>query len=79
MEEIIEIVEVKSTKYVLLSKELYAVLNEQISNAITSIQDWGPRFKYSAKCSKCSHKNDLSTELNPTAFFIQPSSRETQT
>ncbi len=53
--------------------------SELISNAIASIQDWGPRFKYSAKCSKCSHKNDLSTELNPTAFFIQPSSRETQT
>jgi len=34
MEEIIEQVEVKSTKYVLLSKELYAVLNERISDAM---------------------------------------------
>lgn len=34
MEEIIEIVEVKSTKYVLLSIELYEVLNEKISEAM---------------------------------------------
>ena len=34
MEEIIEIVEVKSTKYVLLSMESYASLNERISEAM---------------------------------------------
>lgn len=34
MEEIIEIVEVKSTKYVLLSIESYASLNERISEAM---------------------------------------------
>lgn len=34
MEEIIETVEVKSTKYVLLSIELYEVLNEKISDAM---------------------------------------------
>ena len=34
MEEIIEIVEVKSTKYVLLSIESYASLNEKISEAV---------------------------------------------
>lgn len=34
MEEIIEIVEVKSTKYVLLSMAEYAGLNEKISNAM---------------------------------------------
>ncbi|OCW94220.1 hypothetical protein A9168_08320 [Macellibacteroides sp. HH-ZS] len=34
MQEILEIVEVKSTKYVLLSKESYAVLNEKISEVM---------------------------------------------
>ena len=34
MEEIIEIVEVKSTKYVLLSIESYASLNDRISEAM---------------------------------------------
>ena len=34
MEEIIEIAEVKSTKYVLLSIESYASLNEKISEAM---------------------------------------------
>lgn len=34
MEELIEIVEVKSTKYVLLSMESYASLNEKISEAM---------------------------------------------
>ena len=34
MEEIIEIVEVKSTKYVLLNPEEYIVLNDQISDAM---------------------------------------------
>lgn len=34
MEEIIETIEVKSTKYVLLSMESYASLNEKISEAM---------------------------------------------
>lgn len=51
---------------------------ELITKAVAGLQDWGPTFKYNAKCSKCKHSNELTTELNPTAFFIQPSSPKTQ-
>lgn len=50
---------------------------ELITKAVANIQDWGPTFKYNAKCSKCKHSNELTTELNPTAFFIRPSSQKT--
>lgn len=49
-----------------------------ISKAIANVQDWGPTFKYTAVCNKCDHRNELTTELNPTAFFIRPSNLETQ-
>ena len=48
-----------------------------ITEAVSKLQDWGPTFRYKAKCSKCGHSNELTTELNPTAFFIQPSSQKT--
>lgn len=48
-----------------------------ITEAVKGLQDWGPTFKYTAKCAKCSSPNELSTELNPTAFFIQPSNPKT--
>lgn len=48
-----------------------------IMDSVHHLQDWGPTFNYKAKCNKCSHVNELSTELNPTAFFIRPSSQET--
>lgn len=51
---------------------------ELITKAVARLQDWGPSFKYTAKCSKCKHSNELTTELNPTAFFIPPSSPKTQ-
>lgn len=50
---------------------------QQIVDAVANIQDWGPTFKYTVKCTKCKHKNELSTELNPTAFFTLPSSPTT--
>ena len=50
---------------------------QSIVDAISGVQDWGPTFKYKVKCSKCKHNNELTTELNPTAFFTQPSSQET--
>lgn len=49
-----------------------------ITEAVSKLQDWGPTFRYKAKCSKCSHSNELTTELNPTAFFIPPSNPKTQ-
>lgn len=51
---------------------------ELITNAVAGLQDWGPTFKYNAKCSKCKHTNELTTELNPAAFFIRPSSLTTR-
>lgn len=48
-----------------------------IIEGVKNIQDWGPTFNYKVKCNKCEHVNELTTELNPTAFFIQPSSPET--
>lgn len=51
---------------------------QDIVNAVQGVQDWGPTFKYTVVCNKCNHKNELSTELNPTAFFTQPSSPKTQ-
>lgn len=47
-------------------------------DAVANQQDWGPTFKYNAKCSKCKRSNELSTELNPTAFFMLPSSPKTK-
>lgn len=49
-----------------------------IIDGVKHIQDWGPTFTYKVKCSKCSKPTTLSTELNPTAFFMQPSSQETE-
>lgn len=49
--------------------------SQLILDKIKNVQDWGPSFQYKVACSKCNHVNDLSTELNPTAFFIQPSSQ----
>lgn len=49
-----------------------------IMDKIKDIQDWGPSFNYKVACTKCGHVNELSTELNPTAFFIRPSSPKTQ-
>jgi hypothetical protein len=49
-----------------------------IADAVNGIQDWGMTFSYKAKCTKCKKVNELSTELNPTAFFIQPSNPKTQ-
>lgn len=46
-----------------------------IVEGVKNIQDWGPTFSYKVKCGECSHENTLSTELNPTAFFMQPSSQ----
>lgn len=50
---------------------------ERIMKAVDGLQDWGPTFKYNAACSHCGHTTELSTELNPTAFFMLPSSPET--
>lgn len=52
--------------------------SNMIRDRVAKIQDWGPTFKYKAKCSKCKHPNELTTELNPTAFFMLPSNPETQ-
>jgi hypothetical protein len=41
-----------------------------------NLQNFGPKFKFVASCSRCKHKNDLSTDINPTAFFIEPSNQE---
>lgn len=49
-----------------------------ITEAVSKLQDWGPTFRYKAKCNKCGHSNELTTELNPTAFFIPPSNPKTQ-
>lgn len=51
--------------------------SKKIIDSIKNLQDWGPTFKYKAKCSKCKHVNELTTELNPTAFFTGPSSQKT--
>lgn len=50
-----------------------------ISKKIAQVQGLGPKFEFTAKCSKCKHSNDLSTEINPTSFFIEPSDLETET
>lgn len=49
-----------------------------ITDAVTQLQEWGPTFKYTSKCSKCKKTHELTTELNPTAFFILPSSPKTK-
>ncbi len=49
-----------------------------IMDKVTHLQDWGVTFNYKAKCNKCNTVNELTTELNPTAFFIRPSNQETQ-
>lgn len=51
--------------------------SQAIIDAIENVQDFGPKFKYTTKCS-CGHKNELTTEINPTAFFMQPSSPKTK-
>jgi len=50
---------------------------KRIMDSVHHLQDWGPSFDYKAKCVQCEHVNNLATELNPTAFFIRPSSQET--
>lgn len=50
-----------------------------ITDKLTGIQGLGPKFEFKHKCSKCGTVNDLSTEINPTSFFIEPSDLETET
>lgn len=52
--------------------------SQSIIDAIEKAQDFGPTFKFDSKCSKCKHVNTLTTEVNPTAFFIQPSNPKTK-
>lgn len=49
-----------------------------ISKKISTIQGIGPKFEFKTKCTKCKKSNDLSTEINPTSFFIEPLDQETQ-
>jgi len=50
-----------------------------ITAKLTGIQGLGPKFEFKHKCKKCRTVNDLSTEINPTSFFIEPSDLETET
>lgn len=52
--------------------------SEAIMQQAIKVQDWGPTFRYKVKCAKCKHSQELTTELNPTAFFTQPSNPKTQ-
>lgn len=49
-----------------------------ITAKLTGIQGLGPKFEFKHKCKKCGKVNDLSTEINPTSFFIEHSDLETE-
>jgi len=51
---------------------------KEITKKLTGIQGLGPKFEFKHKCKKCGTVNDLSTEINPTSFFIEHSDLETE-
>lgn len=65
-----------------LIKEWYMELprleSEKIKRKLNSMNAWGIEFKYSVTCRFCKEKKELTTQLNPMYFFMQPSSPETQ-
>lgn len=63
-------------------KEWYKALPrlkaEKIKKKVHNMKSWGIEFKYTIVCNSCKQKKELTTQLNPVYFFMQPSSPETQ-
>lgn len=49
-------------------------MRHELSDKITSLNQWGPDFKYATKCHTCKKNIELVTSINPTNFFTQSSS-----
>jgi hypothetical protein len=62
-------------------KKLPRHIKEELSNAIETQNQWGLEFSYEIKCEAegCGEKADIKSTLNPTGFFMLPSSPKTET
>lgn len=58
-------------------KELPRFETELIRDKIDAIGQWGIDFKYTIKCVSCKKEQEITTQLNPLYFFMQPSSPKT--
>ncbi len=58
--------------------QLYRNLKEELSEQIQQRNRWGIEFNYEITCKECKKKENISTYLNPTSFFMLPSSRKTK-
>ena len=52
-------------------------IKEDLSNSVENINKWGVEFDYDVTCEKCGGKDNVKTTMNPTGFFMLPSSRKT--
>ena len=52
-------------------------LKEDLSNSVERVNQWGVEFDYDVTCEACGAKDNVKTTLNPTGFFMLPSSPKT--
>lgn len=50
---------------------------EELSTLVENINQWGLEFAYEIECEGCGKKADVKSTLNPTGFFMLPSSPKT--
>lgn len=57
-----------------LITKLPIAMRTELAIKVTTLNNWGPEFKYKTKClGDCGNEIELSTSINPTNFFMQPS------
>jgi hypothetical protein len=59
-------------------KGMYSDMKEELSDELAARNNWGVEFKHKIKCKDCKKEEDISMYLNPTTFFMLPSSRKTK-
>jgi hypothetical protein len=53
---------------------LPVAMRTTLSESVANLNKWGPEFKYTTKCLTCKKEIEFLTNVNPTSFFMQPSS-----
>ncbi len=52
-------------------------LKEDLSSSVENINKWGVEFDYDVTCESCGGKDNVKATMNPTGFFMLPSSPKT--
>lgn len=59
-------------------KSLPIAAKQELTDRSNEINQWGVEFDFEIECTDCGNKDNLKTSLNPTSFFMQPSSPKTK-